>query len=102
MFIAKLRKTVVVAISATALMLAFASPVAAHPVGEASEPNCLGQRMSHGASHSPVHDGHGLTPIERRDLLRETFPEDADITVSEMIQFIKLCLPPLPPELRPR
>jgi len=76
-------------------------PVAAHPVGEASVPNCFGQRIRHGSSHSPVHGGHGLTPVERRDLLRVTFPEDAGITMSEMMQFIKMCFEPLPPGERP-
>ena len=101
MSIAKLRKTVAVALSVAALTLAFALPVAAHPVGEASEPNCFGQRISHGASRSPVHGGHGLTPVERRDVLRVTFPEDEDITIAEMMQFIKMCFEPLPPGDRP-
>ena len=101
MFIARLRKIVVLAISVAALTMALALPVAAHPVGEASEPNCFGQRISHGASRSPVHGGHGLTPVERRDVLRVTFPEDEDITIAEMMQFIKMCFEPLPPGDRP-
>jgi len=43
----------------------------------------------------------GLTPVERRDLLRVTFPEDADGTMSEMMQFIKMCFEPIPPGERP-
>jgi hypothetical protein len=68
----------------------------AHPVGDASEPNCHGQRVSHGASHSPVHEGHGLTPVERRDLVEEfTGP----ITVGEWNKFIKTCPPPGEPPI---
>ena len=93
MFIAKLRRTVVIAVSVAALTLAFALPVTAHPVGDASEPNCLGQRVSHGASHSPVHGGHGLTPVERRDLVEELFGEDIP-NIGVWIQFVKQCLEP--------
>jgi hypothetical protein len=68
----------------------------AHPVGDASEPNCHGQRVSHGASRSPVHEGHGLTPVERRDLVEEfTGP----ITVGEWNKFIKTCPPPGEPPI---
>jgi hypothetical protein len=65
-----------------------------HPVGEASEPNCHGQRVSHGASHSPVKEGHGLTPVERRDLAEEVFGEE--ISMHEWHEFIKMCVPPPP------
>jgi len=64
----------------------------AHPVGDASEPNCHGQRVSHGASHSPVHEGHQLTPVDRRDIIEEITGED--ITVGEWNKFIKTCPPP--------
>ena len=64
----------------------------AHPVGEADDPNCHGQRVSHGASHSKVHEGHGLTPVERRDLVEEIFGEE--LTVGEWNKFIKTCPPP--------
>ena len=68
----------------------------AHPVGDASEPNCHGQRVSHGASHSPVHEGHELTPVERRDAVEEfTGP----LTVGEWNQFIKTCPPPEEPPI---
>ena len=72
------------------------SPIAAgaHPVGDASEPNCHGQRVSHGASHSPVHEGHGLTPVERRDIVEEFV---GPITVGEWNKFIKTCPPPEEP-----
>ena len=66
----------------------------AHPVGDNSEPSCHGQRVSHGASHSPVHEGHELTPVERRDFVEEfTGP----ITVGEWNKFIKTCPPPEQP-----
>jgi hypothetical protein len=69
----------------------------AHPVGDISEPNCHGQRVSHGASHSPVHEGHGLTPVERRDLLVEfgVIPEGTNL--GEWNKFVKTCPPPMPP-----
>jgi hypothetical protein len=74
--------------------LAFSPSVAAgHPVGDESEPNCHGQRVSHGASHSPVHEGHGLTPVERRDIVQE-FEFVGPITVGEWNKFIKTCPPP--------
>ena len=68
----------------------------AHPVGEASEPNCHGQRVSHGASHSPIHGGHGLTPVERRDIVEEFV---GPITVGEWNRFIKTCPPPEEPPI---
>ena len=68
----------------------------AHPVGDASEPNCHGQRVSHGASNSKVHEGHGLTPGERRDFVEEFLGEE--LTVGEWNKFIKTCPPPeMPP-----
>ena len=66
--------------------------VQAHPVGDASEPNCHGQRVSHGASHSPVHDGHGLTPVDLRDFIGDLTGEE--LTVGEWNKFIKTCPPP--------
>jgi hypothetical protein len=64
----------------------------AHPVGDASRPNCHGQRVSHGASHSAVHQGHGLTPVERRAAVEEFLGEE--ITVGEWNRFIKTCPAP--------
>ena len=64
----------------------------AHPVGDASEPNCHGQRVSHGANHSPIQEGHGLTPVERRDAVEVFLGED--ITVGEWNKFIKTCPAP--------
>jgi hypothetical protein len=68
----------------------------AHPVGDDSQPNCHGQRVSHGASHSPVHEGHGLTPVERRDFVEEFV---GPITVGEWNKFIKTCPPPEEPPI---
>lgn len=98
MRIAHLGKTFAVAISVAALTLVFALPVAAHPVGDASEPNCHGQRVSHGASHSKVHGGHGLTPVERRDLAEELFQEEIP-NLGVWNKFIKTC--PEPPFSEP-
>ena len=95
MTLAKLTRTFAVTTSVAGLMLAFALPVAAHPVGDASQPNCHGQRVSHGASHSPVHGGHGLTPVERRDLAEQIFNEEI-ANLGEWNKFIKLCLAPPP------
>ena len=69
----------------------------AHPVGDDSEPNCHGQRVSHGASNSKVHGGHGLTPVERRDMLVEMgiIPEGTNL--GEWNMFIKTCPPPMMP-----
>jgi hypothetical protein len=52
----------------------------AHPVGDASEPNCFGQRVSHGSSV------HGDTPRERAGYL--------GTSVREWGQFARQCLPP--------
>ena len=87
------RKFIAAAIAVTALTMAFTLPVAAHPVGEADEPNCLGQRVSHRSSHSPVHGGHGLSPVERRDLVEELFGEDIP-NLGLWIKFVKQCLEP--------
>ena len=56
----------------------------AHPVGDASEPNCHGQRVSHGASD------HGDTPKERAGYL--------EISVKEYHQRVRQCNPPPPHE----
>jgi hypothetical protein len=83
-------------LAAAVLTLALALPAAAHVVGEAGDPNCLGMRVSHGASHSPVHDGHGLTPVERRDLAEQIFGEEIP-NIGLWIKFVKTC--PAPPDL---
>jgi hypothetical protein len=67
----------------------------AHPVGDDTQANCHGQRVSHGASHSPVHEGHELTPVERRDMIEEFLGEE--ITMGEWHKFVKTCPPPEPP-----
>ena len=88
-------RALLAAASVTAALLLGAGVAGAHPVGNATEPSCHGQRVSHGASHSPVHGGHGLTPIERRDLAEEMFGEE--ISMHEWHQFVKMCLPPFLP-----
>jgi len=80
--------------SAATALFAGSGIVSAHPVGDASEGSCHGQRVSHGASHSLVKDGHGLTPVERRDFVEEFTGE---ITVGEWNKFIKTCPPPNQP-----
>lgn len=95
MSLTKAIRTLALATSVAALTLAFALPVAAHPVGDASQPNCHGQRVSHGASHSPVHGGHGMTPVERRDLAEQIFNEEIP-NLGVWNKFIKLCLAPPP------
>lgn len=52
----------------------------AHPVGDASEPNCFGQRVSHGSSD------HGDTPKDRAGYL--------GTSVREWGQFARQCAPP--------
>jgi hypothetical protein len=64
------------------------------PVGEASEPNCHGQLVSHGASH--IHEGHGLTPVGRRDIVEEFV---CPVTLGEWNKFIKTCPPPEEPSI---
>ena len=91
----RIRKRVVMVIAVAALTFAFALPVSAHPVGTADDPNCLGMRVSHGANHSPVQDGHGLTPVERRDLAEELFGEEIP-NIGVWIKFVKTC--PAPPD----
>lgn len=91
----RVRKGVAALIGAGVLMGAGAFPVAAHVVGTAGDPNCLGMRVSHGANHSPVQEGHGLTPVERRDLAEQVFGEEIP-TIGDWIKFVKTC--PAPPE----
>lgn len=93
MNVSRLKKMVAAVLGASALMLAMAFPVAAHVVGTADDPNCLGMRVSHGASHSPVWDGHGLTPVERRDLAEQYFGVEIP-TMGDWIKFVKTCPPP--------
>ena len=83
---------VVAGVATTVAMFVGAGVASAHPVGDASEPNCHGQRVSHGANHSPVQEGHGLTPVERRDLIEQMFGEQ--LTVGEWNKFIATCPPP--------
>jgi hypothetical protein len=91
-------RTLSAAAAATLAAVAFGATAGfAHPVGEDSEPNCHGQRVSHGASHSKVHGGHGITPVERRDIIAEIIGEE--LTVGEWNKFIKTC--PAPPDEPP-
>jgi hypothetical protein len=96
MNVSRIKMVVGAAFGAAALMLALAMPVAAHVVGTAGDPNCLGMRVSHGASHSPIWEGHGLTPVERRDLAEQVFGEEIP-TIGDWIKFVKTC--PAPPDL---
>ena len=96
MFAMSLKRAVAAMLGASALMLGLAFPVAAHAVGTADDPNCLGQRVSHGANHSPVQGGHGLTPVERRDLAELYFGVDIP-TIGDWIKFVKTC--PAPPDV---
>jgi hypothetical protein len=91
----KRRSVAAAAVAVAALTLGLAMPAAAHPVGEAGDPNCLGMRVSHGASHSAVQGGHGLTPVERRDLAEEYFGIQIP-TIGDWIKFVKTC--PAPPD----
>lgn len=95
MIASRIRKGAIGLAGILALMLALAMPVAAHEVGTAGDPNCLGMRVSHGASHSPVWDGHGLTPVERRDLAEQVFGVEIP-TIGDWIKFVKTC--PAPPD----
>jgi len=91
----RMKKWVTVALGVPTLMLALTVPVSAHVVGSAGDPDCLGQRVSHGASHSSVWGGHGLTPVERRDLAEEVFNEETP-NIGVWIKFVKTC--PAPPD----
>ena len=76
-----MRKKLVVAGMATMLGLTSGVGTAnAHPVGDASQPNCHGKRVSHGASD------HGLTPKERADA--------NGVSVREYHQVVRECYPP--------
>jgi hypothetical protein len=81
--------------SVAGALLLSSGVTSAHPVGDASEPNCHGQRVSHGASHSKVKGGHELTPVERRDIIAGIIGEE--ISMGEWHEFVKMCLPPEPP-----
>ena len=84
----------VAALAAAAAIMLGSGAASAHPVGSADEPNCHGQRVSHGANHSPIQEGHGLTPVERRDQLIEFGVIPADTTLGEWNKFVKECPPP--------
>jgi hypothetical protein len=89
------RTVTAIALSTSLFSALFAGSgnVSAHPVGDVTEPSCHGQRVSHGANHSPIQEGHQLTPVERRDAIEQMFGEN--ITVGEWNQFIATC--PAPP-----
>ena len=59
----------------------------AHPVGTPGEPNCYGNRVSHGSSKSEVHEGHGLTPVERVEINEEAL--GIDLSVKDFHDFVK-------------
>lgn len=95
MNLSRLKMAVAATLGASALMVSVVAPASAHVVGTAGDPNCLGMRVSHGASHSPVWEGHGLTPVERRDLAEQIFGEEIP-TIGDWIKFVKTC--PAPPD----
>lgn len=77
-----------VAVAGLTAMLGLTAGVGAasgHPVGEADEPNCHGQRISHGSSAEAA-GGHGITPKDRAGF--------NDISVREFQQFVRQCEPP--------
>jgi hypothetical protein len=77
-----------VATGAVVLGVGLASAALAHPVGTPGEPSCYGNRVSHGSSHSKVHEGHGLTPVERVEINEEFL--GIDLSVKDFHDFVKL------------
>ena len=87
-----MKKKLVVAGLTTMLGLTWGiGGASAHPVGDASEPNCHGQRVSHG-SKAETAGGHGWTPKERAEMLGEQLEQD--VSVKEFHQFVRPCEPP--------
>ncbi len=75
-----MRKTAVAGVALGAV-LATAGAAAAHPVGTPGEPNCFGQRVSHGSSD------HKLTPKERAAGLQFVVYESGFVTPEEVAAF---------------
>jgi hypothetical protein len=57
------------------------------PVGTPGTAVCHGLRVSHGANHSSVQEGHGLTPGERAAALSHILGRP--VSVSEFHQFVR-------------
>lgn len=92
-----------VGITAVALLLGVSGTAAAHVVGTPGEPNCFGERVSHG--NWPKDEVlHSITPVERAAFLTfiiAEFPADPfaqlleslfgeDVSVAEFTAWVKL------------
>lgn len=77
-----LKKRTLIA-SATIVLATVLTPVAAsaHPVGTPGEPNCFGNRVSHGSSD------HDLTPKERAEALQFVVYESGFVSPEEQAAF---------------
>ena len=75
-----IRKAAVAGIALGAV-LTTAGAAAAHPVGTPGEPNCFGQRVSHGSSD------HELTPKERAAALQFVVYESGFVPPEEVARF---------------
>ena len=83
-----MKKKLGISIAVAALVFAGSATAYAHPVGPPGEPDCYGNRISHGSSHSAKHEGHGWTPPERVAMAEEMFGED--LTVKDFHFFVKM------------
>lgn len=88
--------------AALTLFLGVSGLAAAHPVGTPGEPQCHGERVSHG--NWPKSSDHGITPVERAAFLthiigdpnsggfgiflRSLFGDE--VSVAEFHMFVKL------------
>jgi hypothetical protein len=97
------------ALIAAALFMTLTAGIAfAHTVGLEGEPDCFGNRISHGSASFHANEGHELTPVERAALLEETvgffhtisppdfqefledfFGENLEVSVKEMTAFVR-------------
>ena len=99
-----LKRLITIAAASVAAVTLSASAAGAHPVGTPGEPNCHGQRISHG--NDPKDPAHGLTPPERAAILTEIIAEGGpfgsflellfgeEVSVAEFHQFVRACAPP--------
>jgi hypothetical protein len=82
-------------VAGTGLLAAtmFGGVASADPVGTPGTPNCHGQRVSHGSSNSPVHEGHGITPKDRAGFLSEILSyylgEPTTVSVKQFHQWVR-------------
>ncbi len=94
-------------LAALALFLGVSGPAAAHPVGTVGEPQCHGERVSHGNWPKDV-VLHGITPVERAAFLTLIIAEDTsgfgaflrslfgdEVSVAEFHTWVKLNCEPL-------